>query len=88
MIISILRIKCFVLNSFVTGIGTVDISGVSTNVVFLDNGPLQIYSPGVAADPQIRFVYYEKDKIEGGDNKIVKSYIPTLKEYTNSKRSK
>ena len=73
------------INSFVTGIGTVDISGVSTNVVFLDNGPLQIYSPGVAADPQIRFVYYEKDKIEGGFDNYKDSYTISIQQESGSK---
>ena len=73
------------INSFVTGIGTVDISGVSSNVVFLDNGPLQIYSPGVAADPQIRFVYYEKDKIEGGFDNYKDNYTISIQQHSGSK---
>ena len=73
------------INSFVTGIGTVDISGVSSNVVFLDNGPLQIYSPLVAADPQIRFVYYEKDKIEGGFDNYKDSYTISIQQESGSK---
>jgi hypothetical protein len=72
-------------NSFVIGIGTVDISGVSSNVVFLDNGPLQIYSPGVAADPQIRFVYYEKDKIEGGFDNYKDNYTISIQQESGSK---
>ena len=73
------------INSFVTGIGTVDISGVSSNVVFLDNGPLQIYSPLVAADPQIRFIYYEKDKIEGGFDNYKDNYTISLQQHSGSK---
>ena len=73
------------INSFVTGIGTVDISGTSSNVVFLDNGPLQVYSPGVAADPQIRFVYYEKDKIEGGFDNYKDNYTISLQQHSGSK---
>ncbi len=72
-------------NSFVTGIGTVDISGTSSNVVFLDNGPLQIYSPGVAADPQIRFVYYEKDKVEGGFDNYKDNYTISIQQHSGSK---
>ena len=72
-------------NSFVTGVGTVDISGSSSNVVFLDNGPLQIYSPGVTADPQIRFVYYEKDKIEGGFDNYKDNYTISLQQHSGSK---
>ena len=72
-------------NSFVTGIGTVDISGTSSNVVFLDNGPLQVYSPGVAADPQIRFVYYEKDKIEGGFDNYKDNYTISIQQHSGSK---
>ncbi len=72
-------------NSFVTGIGTVDISGISSNVVFLDNGPLQIYSPGVAADPQIRFVYYEKDKVEGGFDNYKDNYTISIQQHSGSK---
>ena len=73
------------INSFVTGIGTVDISGTSSNVVFLDNGPLQVYSPGVAADPQIRFVYYEKDKIEGGFDNYKDNYTISIQQHSGSK---
>ena len=72
-------------NSFVTGTGTIDINGVSVNVVFLDNGPLQIYSPGVAADPEVRFVYYEKDKIEGGFDNYKNNYTISLQRHSGSK---
>ena len=77
-------------NSFVTGIGTVDIEStggsiVTNNVVFLDNGPLQIYSPGVAADPQIRFVYYEKDKVEGGFDNYKDNYTISIQQHSGSK---
>jgi len=72
-------------NSFVTGIGTVDIGGGSQNVVFLDNGPLQVYSPGVAADPEIRFVYYEKDKIEGGFDNYKDNYTISIQQHSGSK---
>jgi hypothetical protein len=72
-------------NSFVTGVGTVDISGTSSNIVFLDNGPLQIYSPGVVADPQIRFVYYEKDKIEGGFDNHKDNYTISIQQHSGSK---
>jgi len=73
------------INSFVTGVGTVKISNVNTDVVFLDNGPLQIYSPGVVADPQIRFVYYEKDKIEGGFDNYKDNYTISLQQHSGSK---
>ena len=78
------------INSFVKGIGTVDIEStggsiVTNNVVFLDNGPLQIYSPGVAADPQIRFVYYEKDKIEGGFDNYKDNYTISIQQHSGSK---
>ena len=77
-------------NSFVTGVGTVDVESaggsiVTNNVVFLDNGPLQVYSPGVAADPQIRFVYYEKDKIEGGFDNYKDNYTISIQQHSGSK---
>ena len=73
------------INSFVTGVGTVKISNINTDVVFLDNGPLQVYSPGVTADPQIRFVYYEKDKIEGGFDNYKDNYTISLQQHSGSK---
>ena len=73
------------INSFVTGTGTVKISNINTDIVFLDNGPLQVYSPGVAADPQIRFVYYEKDKIEGGFDNYKDNYTISIQQESGSK---
>ena len=73
------------INSFVTGVGTVKISNINTDVVFLDNGPLQVYSPTIAADPQIRFVYYEKDKIEGGFDNYKDNYTISLQQHSGSK---
>ena len=73
------------INSFVTGTGTVKISNINTDIVFLDNGPLQVHSPGVAADPQIRFVYYEKDKIEGGFDNYKDNYTISIQQESGSK---
>ena len=73
------------INSFVTGVGRVKISNINTDVVFLDNGPLQVYSPNVVANPQIRFIYYEKDKIEGGFDNYKDNYTISLQQHSGSK---
>jgi hypothetical protein len=73
------------INSFVTGTGTISISGVSFYAVFLSNGPLQIYSPGVSTVPEIRFCHYEKDKIEGGFDNYKDNYTISLQRHSGSK---
>ena len=73
------------INSFVTGTGTISISGTSFYAVFLSNGPLQVYSPGVTVVPNIRFVNYEKDKIEGGFDNYKDNYILSIQTHSGSK---
>tara|TARA_A100000171_G_C2135623_1_gene149961 strand:- start:1667 stop:3517 length:1851 start_codon:yes stop_codon:yes gene_type:complete len=73
------------INSFVTGTGTISISGVSFYAVFLSNGPLQIYSPGVTTVPEIRFCHYKKDKIEGGFDNYKDNYTVSLQRHSGSK---
>jgi len=73
------------INSFVTGTGNVSTGGVSFFAVFLSNGPLQIYSPGVATVPYIRFISYEKDKIQGGLDNYKDNYTISLQTHSGSK---
>ena len=75
------------INSFVTGVGTVKISNINTAVVFLSNGPIPPSLPtvGVARNPQIRFVYYEKDKIEGGFDNYKDNYTISIQQHSDSK---
>ena len=73
------------INSYVTGTGTVVIGGSSKFAVYLSNGPLQIYSPGTAAVPNIRFLYYEKDKVEGGFDNYKDNYTISLQRNSGSK---
>ncbi len=72
-------------NSFVTGTGTISISGTSFYAVYLSNGPLQVYSPGVSTIPNIRFTHYEKDKIEGGFDNYKNNYILSIQRHSGSK---
>jgi len=46
---------------------------------------LQIYSPGTAAVPNIRFLYYEKDKVEGGFDSYKDNYTISLQRNSGSK---
>ena len=74
------------INSFVIGTGTVKISNINTDVVFLSNGPLPVpEDKGVARNPQIRFVYYEKDKIEGGFDNYKDNYTISIQQHSGSK---
>jgi len=73
------------INSFVTGTGTISISGTSFYAVYLSNGPLQVYSPGVSTIPNIRFMHYEKDKIEGGFDNYKNNYILSIQRHSGSK---
>ena len=73
------------INSYVTGTGTVVIGGSSKFAVYLSNGPLQIYSPGTTAVPNIRFLYYEKDKVEGGFDNYKDNYTISLQRNSGSK---
>ena len=74
------------INSFVIGTGTVKISNINTDVVFLSNGPLPVpENKGVARNPQIRFVYYEKDKIEGGFDNYKDNYTISIQQHSGSK---
>jgi len=73
------------INSFVTGTGTISISGVSFFAVYLSNGPLQVYSPATTTVPNIRFVNYEKDKIEGGFDNYKDNYILSIQTHSGSK---
>jgi hypothetical protein len=73
------------INSFVTGTGTISVSGSSFYAVYLSNGPLQVYSPGVSTVPQIRFSHYEKDKIEGGFDNYKNNYILSIQRHSGSK---
>lgn len=73
------------INSFVTGVGEISISGASFYAVYLSNGPLQVYSPGVSTIPNIRFTHYEKDKIEGGFDNYKNNYILSIQRHSGSK---
>ena len=73
------------INSYVSGTGTVVISGTQKFAVYLTNGPLQIYSPSSAIVPNIRFVYYEKDKIEGGFDNYKDNYTISIQQNSGSK---
>ena len=73
------------INSFVTGVGTISISGTSFYAVYLSNGPLQVYSPGTSTIPNIRFTHYEKDKIEGGFDNYKDNYILSIQRHSGSK---
>lgn len=73
------------INSFVTGTGTVVIGNSSNFAVYLSNGPLQVYSPGVTTVPNIRFINYEKDKIEGGFDNYKDNYILSIQTHSGSK---
>jgi hypothetical protein len=73
------------INSFVTGVGTISISGTSFYAVYLSNGPLQVYSPGASTIPNIRFMHYEKDKIEGGFDNYKDNYILSIQRHSGSK---
>ena len=73
------------INSYVSGTGTVVISGVQKFAVYLTNGPLQIYSPSSIIVPNIRFVYYEKDKIEGGFDNYKDNYTISIQQNSGSK---
>ena len=73
------------INSFVTGTGTVVIGGSDKYAVYLSNGPLQIYSPGTVTVPNIRFLYYEKDKVEGGFDNYKDNYTISLQRNSGSK---
>jgi hypothetical protein len=74
------------INSYVTGTGTVVIGSANPKfAVYLSNGPLQIYSPGTATVPNIRFLYYEKDKVEGGFDNYKDNYTISLQRNSGSK---
>jgi len=85
-------------NCYVTGNGSVGVTDVSGSppysppiyspCVFTDNGPINVEIPYVPAKviyPRIRFVYYEKDKIEGGFDNYKDNYVISLQQHSGSK---
>ena len=84
-------------NAYVTGTGTVGITDISsgtlpypptsyTTCLFTDNGPINIeYLTSSGIYPRLRFLYYEKDKIEGGFDNYKDNYVISLQQHSGSK---
>lgn len=84
-------------NAYITGTGVVGITDttggsypypppVKTTCVFTDNGPIDIdYLTSSGVYPRLRFVYYEKDKIEGGFDNYKDNYVISLQQHSGSK---
>ena len=84
-------------NAYVTGTGRVGITDTSggsfpypgpvyATCVFTDNGPINIdYLTSSGVYPRLRFLYYEKDKIEGGFDNYKDNYVISLQQHSGSK---
>ena len=84
-------------NAYVTGTGSVGITDTSggsfpypgtiyATCVFTDNGPINIdYLTSSGVYPRLRFLYYEKDKIEGGFDNYKDNYVISLQQHSGSK---
>jgi len=84
-------------NAYVTGTGRVGITDTTggsfpypspsyTTCVFTDNGPIDIdYLTSSGIYPRLRFLYYEKDKIEGGFDNYKDNYVISLQQHSGSK---
>jgi len=84
-------------NAYVTGTGRVGITDTTggsfpypspsyATCVFTDNGPINIeYLTSSGVYPRLRFVYYEKDKIEGGFDNYKDNYVISLQQHSGSK---
>ena len=67
------------LSSFVTAIGSL---GAQT-IVYTTGTPLPVNA--LSLDPYVRFMYNQKDKIDGGFDNYKDNYIISLKRFTGSK---
>ena len=83
-------------NAYVTGTGRVGITDTTGGTpypgpiyapcVFTDNGPINIdYLTSSGIYPRLRFLYYEKDKIEGGFDNYKDNYVISLQQHSGSK---
>jgi len=84
-------------NAYVTGTGRVGITDTTggsfpypsptySPCVFTDNGPINIdYLTSSGIYPRLRFLYYEKDKIEGGFDNYKDNYVISLQQHSGSK---
>jgi len=84
-------------NAYVTGTGRVGITDTTggsfpypspsyATCVFTDNGPIDIdYLTSSGIYPRLRFLYYEKDKIEGGFDNYKDNYVISLQQHSGSK---